>query len=148
MNLADNTRYHRGLGHLWWVHGRMSIACSEYGKARDLALAEANAGQAALAQASLTLAASFEDRALADEQIELAEDLLRGGADELGRDARSYRRPVPGCWNDLALPDRAAELALQAEEAGLASVRRVHPPRRYASTMPSATNQTSCRPRA
>ena len=119
--LAHNTRYHRALGHLWWVHGRMSMACSEYGKARDLALAEANAGQAALAQASLTLAASFEDRALADEQIELAEDLLRGVRLSWAETHVLIADLVRDAGSDLALPDRAAELALQAEEAGLGS---------------------------
>jgi len=119
--LEHNTRYYRALGHLSWVHGRMAQACAEYGQARDLALAEPNAGQAALAQASLSLAASFEDRALAAAQIALAEDLLSGIRQNWSETHVGIARLVRDAGIDADMPDRAAGLALQAEEGGLGS---------------------------
>jgi hypothetical protein len=119
--LARNTRYYRALGHLSWVHGRMAQACAEYGQARDLALAEPNAGQAALGQASLCLAAAFEDRALAAAQIALAEDLLSGVRQNWSETHVAIARLVRDVGIDPEMPDRAAGLALQAEEGGLGS---------------------------
>lgn len=119
--LVHNTRYYRALGHLSWIHGRMAQACAEYGQARDLALAEPNAGQAALGQASLSLAASFEDRALAAAQIALAEELLSGIRQNWSETHVGIARLVRDAGIEADMPERAAELALQAEEGGLGS---------------------------
>ena len=119
--LAHDTRYYRALGHLSWVHGRMAQACAEYGQARNLALAEPNAGQAALAQASLSLAASFEDPTLAAAQVTQAEDLLSGVRQSWSETHVQIARIVSDAGLDPALPNRASELALQAEEGGLGS---------------------------
>lgn len=119
--LVHNTRYYRALGHLSWVHGKMAQARAEYGEARDLAQAEPNAGQAALGQAGLTLAAAFEDRGLAASQIALAEDLLSGVRQNWSETHVAIARLVRDAGLDPEMPHRAAELALQAQEGGLGS---------------------------
>ncbi|MFE3321993.1 phosphotransferase family protein [Nocardia sp. NPDC059195] len=75
--LDHDSNYYRALGHLWWVHGNLNLACSAYATARRVALDNDQAGIAALAQAGLAFAAALDDVDRATGQIARANDLLR-----------------------------------------------------------------------
>lgn len=119
--LAHTTRYFRALGHLWWVHADVPLACSTYGTARDLAVAEHNPGQAALAQASLAMAASFDDRTRAAEQIRLADEYLEGVRLSWAEAHVRIAGLLRDAGLDEGLPQRAAALEVDAQDAGLGS---------------------------
>ncbi|MEV0538224.1 aminoglycoside phosphotransferase family protein [Nocardia salmonicida] len=75
--LDHDSNYYRALGHLWWVHGNLNLACSAYATARRVAIDNDQAGIAALAQAGLAFAAALDDVDRATGQIARANDLLR-----------------------------------------------------------------------
>lgn len=119
--LGSEGRKDRVLGDLWWTQGNMALACACYATSRDEALRLDQPGEAALSQACLAFAASFEDRPRAAEQIARAWELLAGvsirWADVQVRIAELIRDA--GVAPDL--PARAENVAKQAREAGLTS---------------------------
>lgn len=119
--LGSDSRRHRTLGDLWWTQGSIALACSAYDDACRQAEAESSDGEAALSRACLAFAAAFQDRARADQQIQLAEHLLQSAhirwAEIQTRNAALLRDA--GTAPDL--PARAAEVEADAQASGLTS---------------------------
>ncbi|MFD6158060.1 tol-pal system YbgF family protein [Nocardia sp. NPDC060256] len=120
-SLDHNSGYHRALGHIWWLHGDIARACESYSTGRDLAREDHNPGDAALCQAGLALAASFQDRGRADGQIDLACDLLRRVRLNWGDMHVQIACLLRDAGAEPDLPEQAAELEARAAESGLGS---------------------------
>ncbi|MEU4118947.1 ATP/GTP-binding protein [Kitasatospora sp. NPDC028055] len=71
-------RQHRVLGDLWWVHAEMDQAAAAYEAARADAEQHAVAGERATSQAQLAFVRAFTDPATADDDLDLAAQLLAG----------------------------------------------------------------------
>ncbi|MFJ9847230.1 ATP/GTP-binding protein [Kitasatospora sp. NPDC101155] len=77
-SLGWEGRQHRVLGDLWWVHAEMDQAAAAYAAARTDAEQHAVAGERATAQAQLAFVRAFTDPAVADDDLDLAAELLVG----------------------------------------------------------------------
>ena len=119
--LGSDSRRHRTLGDLWWTQGRIAWACSAYDDACRQAEAESADGEAALSRSCLAFASAFQDRARADQQIQLAERLLQSAhirwAEIQTRNAALLR----DAGADADVPARAAEVEADAQASGLSS---------------------------
>lgn len=119
--LGRDSRHHRTLGDLWWTQGSIALACAAYDNACRQAEAESAHGEAALSRACLAFAAAFQDHARADQQIQLAEQLLQSAhirwAEIQTRNAALLR----DAGADPAMPARAAEVEADAQAGGLTS---------------------------
>ncbi|RSS57485.1 ATP/GTP-binding protein [Streptomyces sp. WAC01280] len=71
-------RHHRVDGDIWWPHGDMYRAAAAYSAARGEAEQHGVAGERATSQAQRAFALAFTDPAVADDELELAEQLLTG----------------------------------------------------------------------
>ncbi|MEV7442914.1 hypothetical protein AB0O22_17455 [Streptomyces sp. NPDC091204] len=71
-------RHHRVEGDVWWPHGDMQRATSAYQAARDEAEHHGVAGERAISQAQRAFALAFTDPAVADDELDLTEQLLTG----------------------------------------------------------------------
>lgn len=119
--LGSEGKSHRTLGDLWWTQGDITLSCSSYAKGRDEALALGRRGEAALSQACLAFAASFQDRARANEQILRGEQLLAGMRARFAELQIRNARLLMECGSAPDLPERAEEIAALAAEEGLSS---------------------------
>ncbi|MFE3794010.1 phosphotransferase [Nocardia tengchongensis] len=119
--LDHDTHYFRALGHLWWVHGEITLACSAYHAARQVALDQDQPGPAALAQAGLAFAAAFDDPARATSQIALANALLHGLNQTWSQAQVSTAVLLQAAGSDNGLAGHAAELEYSYTRAGLGS---------------------------
>lgn len=117
----DGSRYHRTLGDLWWTQGSITPACSCYAEACRQAEAEAAAGEAALSRACLAFAAAFQDRARADQQIQLAERLLQGARIRWAEIQTRIAALLRDAGTDDGLPARAEAIEADARTSGLTS---------------------------
>lgn len=119
--LGSDSRHHRTLGDLWWTQGSIALACSAYDDACRQAESESADGEAALSRACLAFASAFQDRARADQQIQLAEQLLQSAhirwAEIQTRNAALLR----DAGADSDVPARAAEVEADAQASGLTS---------------------------
>jgi hypothetical protein len=120
-SLGSDSRYHRTLGDLWWTQGSIALACSAYDDARREADAEDARGEAALTQACLAFASAFQDRARADDQIRLAEQLLGGVRIRWAEIQTRIAGLLRDGGADPALPERAAQVEADAQASGLTS---------------------------
>ncbi|MFE7529113.1 ATP/GTP-binding protein [Kitasatospora sp. NPDC057542] len=77
-NLGWAGRQHRVLGDLWWVHAEMDQAAAAYEAARTDAEQHAVAGERATSQAQLAFVRAFTDPETADDDLDLATQLLAG----------------------------------------------------------------------
>lgn len=77
-NLGWAGRQHRVLGDVLWPHGDIHRAAGSYAAARDQAEQHGVAGERATSQAQRAFALAFSAPALADDEINLAQQLLTG----------------------------------------------------------------------
>lgn len=96
-------RHHRVLGDIWWVQGDMARAAQAYLAARDEAEQHAVAGERATAQVQRAFTLAFTDPAVAQDELDLAHQLL------VGLDLRATRL--------------TAHIAALVRDAGTASAR-------------------------
>ncbi|WP_241720661.1 ATP/GTP-binding protein [Streptomyces lydicus] len=114
-------RHHRVLGDIWWPHGDTARAAAEYEAARIEAEQHGVAGEQATSQAQRAFAIAFTDPGQADDEIELAQQLLAGldlRATTLTTQIAALVRDA-GSSTDIA--DRTHLLRTQIHVAGLAS---------------------------
>jgi hypothetical protein len=115
-------RHHRVLGDLWWVQADMERAAAAYAAARTEAEEHAVAGERAHAQAHLALVLAFTDPALADDELDLAQQLLAG----LDLRATSLTTKIAALVRDAGraedLEDRASILRTEITVAGLTAL--------------------------
>jgi hypothetical protein len=115
-------RGHRVEGDVWWPQGDMERAAAAYAAARGDAEHHGVAGERATSQAQRAFALAFTDPQLADDELELAEQLLTG------LDLRATRLTVriaalvrdAGTTTD-GIDDRAWQLRTDITNAGLAA---------------------------
>lgn len=119
--LGGGSRYRRTLGDLWWTQGSIALACSAYDDACREAAAESAPGEAALSRACLAFAAAFQDRARADQQILLAEQLLQNARIRWAEIQTRIAGLLRDAGADPDLPARGAEVEADARSSGLTS---------------------------
>ncbi|MFF2086640.1 hypothetical protein ACFVVM_22945 [Nocardia sp. NPDC058176] len=115
-------RQHRTLGELWWSQGNIALACTSLAVARDQSAAAGLSGEAALCQAYLAFAASFQDRARATEQLARAHTLLDGARVGWAEGLLRVAALVVDAGHDPELPQRADHVAAAATAIGLTSL--------------------------
>lgn len=115
-------RHHRVLGDVWWVQADMERAAAAYAAARAEAEDHGVAGERATAQAYRALALAFTDPALADDEIDLAQQLLTGLDLRATRLTTEIAALVRDAGTDENLEDRAHVLRTEITVAGLASL--------------------------
>ncbi|MFK0203437.1 ATP/GTP-binding protein [Streptomyces lavendulae] len=71
-------RHHRITGDVWWIQGHMGRAAAAYEAARTEAEEHGVVGERATSQAHRALALAFADPHQADDELDLAEQLLTG----------------------------------------------------------------------
>ncbi|MEV7834378.1 hypothetical protein AB0P12_27690 [Streptomyces subrutilus] len=112
-------RHHRVDGDIWWPHGDMHRAATAYQAARTEAEQHGVAGERATSQAQRVFTHAFTDPVLADDEIDLAEQLLTG------LDLRATTLTVKiaalarDAGTDPAVPGRAEILRAEIRTAGL-----------------------------
>jgi hypothetical protein len=119
--LGPEGRRDRVLGDLWWTQGNIGLACSAYAVGRDEAIRLEQPGEAALSQACLAFAAAFQDRPRAAEQIARAEDMLGTVSIRWAEIQTRIAALVRDARVAADLPQRAEEVVVLADEAGLTS---------------------------
>jgi hypothetical protein len=119
--LGTDSRRHRTLGDLWWTQGSIALACSAYDDACRRAEAESAGGEAALSRACLAFASAFQDRARADQQIQLAERLLQSAHIRWADIQTANATLLRDAGADPHVPARAAEVEAEARASGLTS---------------------------
>ncbi|MFE0421537.1 ATP/GTP-binding protein [Streptomyces sp. NPDC058953] len=120
-SLGTEGRRDRVLGDLWWSQGNAALACSSYATSRDEALETGQPGEAALSQACLAFAAAFQDRPRAAEQIARAEEMLGHVSIRWAEVHTRIAALVRDAGVAADLPERAEDVARQAQESGLTS---------------------------
>jgi hypothetical protein len=117
-------RHHRVLGDVWWVQGDVARAAEAYRAARDEAEQHAVAGERATAQAQRAFTLAFADPALAQDELDLAHQLL------VGLDLRATRLTahIAALVRDAGtasaqLEGRAQVLRAEAGTAGITAAR-------------------------
>jgi len=119
--LSPGDGYHRVLGDLWWTQGAIALACSCYDEARRQADAEGARGEAALTQACLAFASSFQDHVRATEQIRQADLLLDGLYARWAETQNHIATLLRDAGSDPGLAERAASVEADAQASGLSS---------------------------
>ncbi|WP_421109027.1 hypothetical protein [Streptomyces sp. NEAU-S77] len=71
-------RHHRVMGDVWWVPGDMTCPAAAYQAARGEAEQHGVAGERAACQAQCAFVLAFTDPEVADDELDLAEQLLAG----------------------------------------------------------------------
>lgn len=115
-------RHHRVFAEVWWAQGEMARAAAAYRAGRIEAEEHAVAGEAATAQSMRALALAFIDPDQADDELQLAEQLLAGVNIRVSRINAQIAALVrdagkPGDWED-----RAALVRAEINISGLSSV--------------------------
>ncbi|MFC9431909.1 ATP/GTP-binding protein [Streptomyces sp. NPDC056987] len=114
-------RQQRVLGDVWWVQADMDRAAAAYERARVEAEQHGVAGERATAQAQRAFVLAFTDPARADDELDLAQQLLTG----LDLRATTFTTEIAalvrdaGCARDVE--DRARRLRTDIRVAGLTS---------------------------
>ncbi|MFD6823350.1 hypothetical protein ACFWC5_23660 [Streptomyces sp. NPDC060085] len=111
-------RHQRVLGDLYWIQGEPQRAAGAYLAGRLEAEQHAKAGEAAHTQAMRALALAFVDPRQADDEIDLAEQLLVG----LDLRATTINAAIAALIRDAGSPDvddRARHLRTELDVAGL-----------------------------
>ncbi|MEU1666340.1 hypothetical protein ABZ547_22595 [Streptomyces sparsogenes] len=114
-------RHHRVEGDVWWVQSEMERAAAAYEAARGEAEEHGVAGERATCQAQRAFVLVFTDPALADDELDLAQQLLSGldlRATRLTSQIASLLRDA-GTTGDIE--DRASILRTETSLAGLTS---------------------------
>lgn len=114
-------RHQRVLGDLWWVQGEPARAAPAYLAGRLEAEQHAKSGEAAHNQALRALALAFLDPRQADDELELAHQLLAN----LDLRATTINAAIAALIRDAGTPtvdDRARALRAELEVAGLTSM--------------------------
>ncbi|WP_330319166.1 hypothetical protein [Streptomyces platensis] len=115
-------RHHRIEGDVWWPHGDMDRAAAAYEAARAEAEEHGVAGERATSQAQRAFVLAFTDPARADDELDLAEQLLS----ELDLRATTLTTQIAALARDAGttaeVEDRAHALRTEISVAGLASV--------------------------
>ncbi|MFG2472274.1 ATP/GTP-binding protein [Streptomyces canus] len=115
-------RHHRVLGEVWWVQGEMARSAAAYQAGRIEAEQHAIAGEAATAQTMRALALAFSDPDQADDELELAQQLLS----RVNIRASDTNAQIAALVRDAGRPvnveDRARLLRTEIGNAGLSSV--------------------------
>ncbi|MFI9781077.1 hypothetical protein ACIHCV_41710 [Streptomyces sp. NPDC051956] len=113
-------RHQRVLGDLYWIQGQPERAAQAYRAGRTEAEEHAKAGEMAHNQALRSLAIAFTDPRLADDELDLAEQLLVG----LDLRATTINAAIAALVRDAGNPgvnDRARTLRTELDIAGLTS---------------------------
>ncbi|WP_406297252.1 ATP/GTP-binding protein [Streptomyces sp. NBC_00624] len=114
-------RHQRVLGDLYWIQGEPQRAAETYLAGRLEAEQHAKAGEAAHNQALRALALAFVDPRQADDELDLAEQLLAG----LDLRATTINAAIASLIRDAGNPaveDRARTLRTELDVAGLTSM--------------------------
>jgi hypothetical protein len=111
----------RTVGEVLWTQGSISLACAALGRGRDEAIAAGQHGEAALCQAQLAFAASFQDGARAAEQIARGSHMLAGANARFAELQVRNAQLLRDCGRVGDLGERAAEVVALAQESGLSS---------------------------
>lgn len=115
-------RHHRIEGDVWWPQGDMDRAAAAYEAARTEAEEHGVAGERATSQAQRAFVLAFTDPARADDELDLAEQLLAG----LDLRATTLTTQIAALARDAGttaeVEDRAHALRTEISVAGLASV--------------------------
>ncbi|CCK32968.1 putative ATP/GTP-binding protein (plasmid) [Streptomyces davaonensis JCM 4913] len=114
-------RHQRVLGDLYWVQGQPDLAAAAYLEGRLEAEQHAKSGEAAHNQALRALAVAFLDPGQADDELELAHQLLAG----LDLRATTINTAIAALIRDAGtstVDDRARALRTELEVAGLTSM--------------------------
>ncbi|MEV5138927.1 ATP/GTP-binding protein [Streptomyces syringium] len=123
--LGWDGRHHRVLGDVWWVQADMDRAAAAYEAARSEAEQHGVAGERATAQAQLTLVAAFVDPERADDELDLARQLLSGLDLRATGLTTQIASLVRGAGTTRDIEDRAAVLRTEISVAGLTSVKAI-----------------------
>ncbi|WP_217214352.1 ATP/GTP-binding protein [Streptomyces sp. AC550_RSS872] len=115
-------RRHRVFAEVWWVQGDMVQAAAAYQLGRIEAEQHSVAGEAATAQAMRALALAFTNPDQADNELQLAEQLLAGVNIRASRINAQIAALVRDAGQSGDWVDRAALLRSEISIAGLASV--------------------------
>ncbi|MCQ8194640.1 ATP/GTP-binding protein [Streptomyces rugosispiralis] len=120
--LGWSGRHHRVEGDVWWVQAEMHRAATAYEAARGEAEEHGVAGERATCQAQRAFVLAFTDPDVADDELELAQQLLSG----LDLRATGLTTQIAALLRDAGttadLEDRATILRTEISIAGLASV--------------------------
>ncbi|MFE5711970.1 ATP/GTP-binding protein [Streptomyces sp. NPDC056501] len=112
-------RHHRVDGDIWWPHGDMHRAATAYAAARTEAEQHGVAGERATSQAQRAFALAFTDPTVADDELDLAEQLLTG----LDLRATTLTTQIAALVRDAGrnrdVPGRAEVIRAQIRTAGL-----------------------------
>ncbi|MFD3931754.1 ATP/GTP-binding protein [Streptomyces sp. NPDC058614] len=114
-------RHQRVLGDVWWVQGEAARAAAAYQAGRLEAEQHAKSGEAAHNQALRARAVAFYDPHQADDEIDLAEQLLA----HLDLRATTINAAIAGLIRDAGDPtleDRVRALRTELDVAGLTSM--------------------------
>ncbi|MEU1124664.1 ATP/GTP-binding protein [Streptomyces sp. NPDC005899] len=114
-------RHQRVLGDLWWLQGEPARAAAAYLAGRLEAEQHGKAGEAAHNQALLALAIAFTDPDQADDELDLAEQLLAN----LDLRATTINAAIAALIRDAGSPtleDRLRTLRTELDTAGLTSM--------------------------
>ncbi|MGP4001557.1 ATP/GTP-binding protein [Streptomyces sp. 8N706] len=119
--LGWDGRHHRVLAEVWWVQGEMARAAAAYQAGRIEAEEHSIAGEAATAQSMRSLALAFIDPGRADDELQLAEQLLSGVNIRASRINAQIAALVRDAGEPADWEDRAAHLRTEISIAGLTS---------------------------
>ncbi|MFB8440611.1 hypothetical protein ACFC7A_16350 [Streptomyces niveus] len=114
-------RQNRVLGDLWWVQGDMTRAAAAYEAARTEAEQHAIAGERATAQAQRAFVLAFTDPGRADDELDLAQQLLTGLDLRATTLTTRIATLVRDAGTDRDVEDRARLLRTDIDVAGLTS---------------------------
>ena len=119
--LGPDGKKERAIGEILWTQGEIPLACTAFGRGRDLALERGQRGEAALCQAYLAFAAAFQDRPRALEQIAQADRMLSGATARFAELQVENARLLADSGYATDLPRRAEQVVALAEDNGLSS---------------------------
>ncbi|MFD3485008.1 ATP/GTP-binding protein [Streptomyces sp. NPDC058665] len=114
-------RRNRVLGDVWWVQGDMARAADAYEAARTEAEQHGIAGERATAQAQRAFVLAFTDPGRADDELDLAQQLLTGLDLRATTLTTGIAALVRDAGTDLDVEDRARLLRTDIDVAGLTS---------------------------
>ncbi|WP_331726458.1 ATP/GTP-binding protein [Streptomyces uncialis] len=112
-------RHHRVAGDIHWPHGDIDTAITAFEAARAEAEQHGAVGERAIAQVRLALAVAFADRFRADDELELAHQLLEGLDQRATTLLARIAALVKDAGTDLDVTARAQSLRHEITAAGL-----------------------------
>ena len=113
----------RVLGDLWWPQGDIERAAIAYEAARTDAEQQGIAGERATAQAQRAFVLAFADPGRADDELDLAEQLLTGLDLRATTLTTKIAALIRDAGTDQDIEDRASALRAESAAAGIASAR-------------------------